>query len=230
MTAPAALDWDAIRLVVFDVDGTLYAQRPLRRRMAFELACDALARRRMKSLRVLSRYRAMREEWAGSDADDFEKDLRAAVAKVSSLSPEQVGTLVEEWIDTRPLRHLRRCRFAGLEALFAALRHSGRTIAVHSDYPVARKLAALGLEADHIAYAGNPRDVRLKPHPSGLQHLMDRAGASLHETLMIGDRWERDGLAAQRAGTPCLIKSRRPIPGVATFRHYDDTVFAPLLG
>ena len=104
MTAPALVDWDAIRLVVFDVDGTLYDQRPLRRRMAFELACDALIRRRTTTLRVLSRYRALREEWAERDTADFETDLRAAVANATALTSDRVGTLVTAWIEERPLR------------------------------------------------------------------------------------------------------------------------------
>jgi len=227
MTAP---DWDAIRLVVFDVDGTLYDQRPLRRRMAFELACDALIHRRTTTVHVLSRYRALREEWAERDTADLETELRSAVAKATALTPDRVGALVSTWIEERPLRHLQRCRFAGIDALFAAIRRSGRAIAVHSDYPVAAKLAAMGLEADHNASAGNPAEVRLKPHPSGLLHLMALAGAAPHQTLMVGDRQERDGLAAQRAGTACLIKSRLPVTGVATFRDYDDAVFTPLRG
>src|SRR6185503_2964594 len=34
MTAFGPADWDGVRLVVFDVDGTLYRQRPLQLRMA----------------------------------------------------------------------------------------------------------------------------------------------------------------------------------------------------
>lgn len=230
MTAPFVGHWDAIRLIVFDLDGTLYDQRPLRRRMAFELARDALASRQTTTLRVLAKYRKLREAWAERDLVDFESELRKAVALATSTSPDHVAALVSEWIETRPLRHLRRYRFAQLAELFAGIRRSGRTIAIHSDYPVAAKLAALDLEADHIACAGDANGVRLKPDPSGLHWLMKRTGAAPHETLMIGDRLERDGLAAQRAGTACLIKSRRPIPGVTTFRHFDDALFAPLLG
>jgi FMN phosphatase YigB (HAD superfamily) len=230
MTAPFAGNWDAIRLIVFDLDGTLYDQRPLRRRMAFELARDALANRHTTTLRVLAKYRKLREEWAGRDLIDFEGELREAVAGASSATPDEVAALVSEWIETRPLRHLRRYRFAQLAELFAGIRGSGRTIAVHSDYPVAAKLAALGLEADHIACAGDANGVRLKPDPSGLLWLMERVGVAPHETMMIGDRFEHDGVAAQRAGTACLIKSRRPIPGANTFRHFDDALFAPLLG
>ena len=34
----AWIDWDGVRLVVFDVDGTLYRQRPLRMKIARDLA------------------------------------------------------------------------------------------------------------------------------------------------------------------------------------------------
>ena len=37
-------DWKDIRLVVFDVDGTLYRQRPLRLRMARDLVLHAVTK------------------------------------------------------------------------------------------------------------------------------------------------------------------------------------------
>ena len=37
------MDWDCIDLVVFDVDGTLYDQRALRIRMAWELCLHTLS-------------------------------------------------------------------------------------------------------------------------------------------------------------------------------------------
>ena len=42
----AASDWDTIRLVVFDIDGTLYRQRPLRLRMARDILAYTLLVRR----------------------------------------------------------------------------------------------------------------------------------------------------------------------------------------
>jgi hypothetical protein len=39
MTAFGPADWDGVGLVVFDVSGTLYRQRPLRLRMRRDLTC-----------------------------------------------------------------------------------------------------------------------------------------------------------------------------------------------
>ena len=55
------LDWDRVHLVVFDVDGTLYRQRPLRLRMARDLLLHTLLKRDPNVIAVLSRYRRIRE-------------------------------------------------------------------------------------------------------------------------------------------------------------------------
>jgi hypothetical protein len=39
MTAFGPADWDGVRQVVFDVNGTLYRRRPLRLRMRRNLTC-----------------------------------------------------------------------------------------------------------------------------------------------------------------------------------------------
>ena len=69
----------------------------------------------------------------------------------------------------------------------------------------------------------------LKPHPKGLEALMAAAGAGPHETVMIGDRAERDGLAARRAGTRVLLRSTRQIKGWRTFASYRDPLFSPFI-
>ena len=126
--------------------------------------------------------------------------------------------------------HLRGARFADVDRLFSALRRTGRRIAAWSDHPAADKLKTLGLEADDWISANDADLGRLKPNPAGLQRLMARAGVQPHETLMIGDRVDRDGEAARRAGTFSLIRTRRPHPQFAGFRRYNDPIFQPILG
>jgi putative hydrolase of the HAD superfamily len=116
-----------------------------------------------------------------------------------------------------------------LPELFAALRARGKLLGILSDYPAHQKLERLDLAGDHIAWAGEPDIGILKPNPRGLEHLMRLAQVRPEQTVMIGDRVERDGLAAQRAGTHVLIRSDRPIPGWTTFKRFDDLIFAPLL-
>lgn len=222
-------NWDAIRLVAFDVDGTLYEQWRLRAWMALNLARHAVSRRKLDTVLVLRAYRRIREQMGECEIMDFDNALINATAAATGRPGSEVRVLVREWIDERPLPHLAACRYPGLPELFSALRRRSKIIGVLSDYPVAAKLAALGLSADHTVYAGD-RDVGvLKPNPRGLEVLMAAAGGRAHDTVLIGDRPSRDGLAARRAGAWPLIRSRSPRDGWPTFSRFDGEPFVPLL-
>jgi len=230
MTAFGPADWGAVRLVVFDVDGTLYRQRPLRLRMARDLALHALSRLDLRTLAVLRRFRHLREQLGEARVEGFAERLVAETAAGSGRTPDEVRAIVSRWIDRHPLPYLRRSRYAGLPELFAGLRRHGKAIGVLSDYPAAAKLAALELAADHVVTADDPDIGVLKPHPKGLATLIERAAATPATTLMIGDRAERDGLVAQQVGARVLLRAARPIAGWQTFARFDDPLFAPMLG
>ena len=104
MFTPA--DWRDIRLVAFDVDGTLYRQRPLRLRMGRDMVLHSIAKRDLSVIGVVSAYRRIRERLGAEEVVDFERVLIAETAKATSMSPESVQTIVSEWIETRPLRPL----------------------------------------------------------------------------------------------------------------------------
>jgi FMN phosphatase YigB (HAD superfamily) len=220
-------DWRDVRLVAFDVDGTLYKQRPLRLRMTRDIVIDAVAKRDLSVIRVVSTYRSIRERLAAQEVVDFESVLIAETAKATFMSPESVAAIASEWIETRPLRYLRSCLFSGVPQLFAGLKRAGRQIGILSDYPATEKLVALGLSADHVVAA---RDVGLlKPHAMGLESLMVSAGATADDTLFIGDRADRDGVAGQRAGVRTLIISSKPIEAFQTFKTFHDPLFDPFM-
>jgi FMN phosphatase YigB (HAD superfamily) len=223
------LGWDRIRLVVFDMDGTLYRQRPLRIRMARDLVLHTLVKRDLTPVAVLARYRRIRERLGDEQAIDFEHALISQTADATANSSDDVRAIVSEWIEQRPLTYLAACRYPGVPELFAGLRRSGRSIGILSDYPAKAKLEALGLVADHVVCAGDEGIGCLKPHPKGLAFLIAAAGAKPEDTLVIGDRVDRDGLVARRVGAQALIRSSNPIEGWQTFASFDDAVFAPML-
>ena len=223
------LGWDRVGLVVFDMDGTLYRQRPLRIRMARDLALHTLLKRDVTAIAVLARYRRIRERLGDEQVIDFEHALISQTADATANSPDDVRSIVSEWIEQRPLTYLAACRYPGVPQLFAGLRRSGRSIGILSDYPAKAKLEALGLAAEHVVCAGDEGIGCLKPHPKGLAFLIAAAGAKPEETLVIGDRVDRDGLVARRVGAQALIRSSSPIEGWQTFASFDDAVFAPVL-
>ena len=212
------------RLVVFDVDGTLYDQTRLRRAMAVRLLSHIALTGRVSTLKALQAYRHARETTADAGRADFETLALAAAARAGRISETRARALVAEWMHERPLPLLSRCRYGGVAELFARLRGQGTLIGILSDYPAADKLRAMGLRADAIAFAGAPGVPLQKPDPGGLRHLMEIAGASPAETILVGDRDERDGEAARRAGVDVLLRSSRPA-GPDMFRS-----FAALIG
>ena len=223
------MDWGGIELVVFDVDGTLYNQRALRSRMALALFKHVLAKRDLSDVRILRTYRHGRELMGDTEKDNFERHLIDFTAASTGFSAMHVEAVIAEWIDQRPLPYLRTLRYPKLVELFSALKRRRKTVGVYSDYPASAKLTALGLEADFIVCAPD-QDVRvLKPNPRGLEILMNMAGSNPFSTILIGDRIDRDGLAARRANVRCLIRSPKRLTGWRTFRRYDDVIFSSLL-
>ena len=222
-------DWERIKLVAFDVDGTLYNQRLLRLRMARDLLFHTLLTGDLVVISVLRAYRCIRERFAEEEMGDFEAALVAETATTVGCATEVVQSIVAEWIEQKPLPYLARCRYPCLLDLFAGLRRKGKIIGILSDYPAHGKLAALGLTADHIVSSSDEGIGFLKPHTRGLEFLIAAAGVNANATVLIGDRSDRDGLVAQRLGAGTLIRSSRPIKNWQTFTRYDDPLFAPLL-
>jgi putative hydrolase of the HAD superfamily len=195
--------------------------------MGRDMLLHTVAKRDLSAIGVISAYRRIRERLGDEEVVDFERVLIAETAKATSMSPESVQTIVSEWIETRPLRYLRSCLFSGVPQLFAGLQRAGRKIGIFSDYPATEKLAAMGLAAHHVVAAC---DVGLlKPHAKGLESLMAAASATARDTLFIGDRVDRDGIAGQRAGVRTLIRSSKPIEAFQTFKTFHDPLFDPFM-
>jgi putative hydrolase of the HAD superfamily len=220
-----AIDWGEIQLVVFDVDGTLYDQGRLRRRMLLELIGHALATRSLTTVRTVRLYRRLREAFSEDGVEQFEDRLVAQTARDLGRDPAAVRDLVGEWMERRPLAHLGACRAPMVGELFDALRRHGKRLGILSDYPAHDKLRVLNLTAEFVVSATDEQVGVLKPSPRGLQVVMAAAGVSPAATLLIGDRDDRDGEAARRAGARALIRSASPVAGRACFATFADDVF-----
>jgi len=158
-------------------------------------------------LRVIRAVRRAREQLSLGDAQGVSRELYARPARRLGLTVSEVEAVVETWMHERPLRYLPACRFPDVQLLFSDLRSSGRTIAVLSDYPAERKLAALGLAADLVVSSVDTTVDRFKPNPAGLRRILALTGAKPDECLLIGDRDELDGECARRLGVPFLLKT-----------------------
>ena len=223
------LNWKDIDLVVFDVDGTLYDQKRLRLVMLRRLLAATWKSRSLDTLQTLRTFRHVREALGDQPEPDFMRLQYARTASRHHKTEEDVRALTTEWMERQPLPFLAGCRFPHLDSLFAGLRAAGKQIAVFSDYPAIDKLAALGLQAAPVVCATDADIARLKPDPRGLLAILRQTGVPAQRALMVGDRIDRDAMAAHRAGVRALIRASKPHPEFDTFRAYDDPVFAPML-
>jgi HAD superfamily hydrolase (TIGR01549 family) len=203
------------RAVLFDVDGTLYRQSPVRACMAAELAAFAAggsARRALRALNTLLAFRAVGEALRDLGVADspLTRLQTSETARRIGTGPEDVERIVREWMFERPLKYLRLARRRQTSSLVAGLLARGVPIGVLSDYAPEAKLAALGF-AGAFAPAlctSHPSINALKPHPRGFLRACEVWGLTPQEVLYVGDRADTDALGAAAAGMRCQIVSR----------------------
>ena len=160
---------------------------------------------RLKELKILKDFRREREKRIFDDVNNIESVQYSWGAQASGVSSERVRRVVEKWIYSAPLKHLAKCRYPGVLEYFDNLSSRGIAIAIYSDYPAKEKMSALGLSPRYIVCSTDKNVDRLKPDPKGLFHIVETLGESVEHCLFIGDRDERDGECARKAGMQYLI-------------------------
>lgn len=209
------------KVIILDVDGTLYSQPKLRLSMALNLGLYYLCHPfRIRELLILKKYRSVREKWPdvyAMQAKDFnrsslpfsiEEAQYQYVAKLLGLSPDQVREVVYHWIHQRPLALLPKCKDTQLLRLIEKLRTEPVTIAVYSDYPAEEKLKALGLRVSHI-FCSSDSDINcMKPERKAMEVILKKLDTTPEEALMIGDRFSKDGLAAKNIGMDYVVLAK----------------------
>lgn len=215
---------EGMEALIFDLDGTLYDQGKLRIRiflnLFFSLARNPLF---ISDIKVLYAFRKKRELLSTSSDDVCCIDRRqyAEVAHALGLSIEEVRRIVSDWIFEKPLKHLAQCVYPGVKDLFSILRQKKYKIGIFSDYPCHAKLQALDLKADAMVCATDEKIDRLKPHPAGLLFTAKELGIPALNCFFIGDRDDKDGECARRAGMPYLILPRHQI---SIFDWYQEAI------
>jgi FMN phosphatase YigB (HAD superfamily) len=212
---------EATEALIFDVDGTLYDQSKLRRRMLlnllFSLARNPLFIRDINVLHTFRKKRQLLSE-SSDEVGCIDRRQYAEVAHVLGLGIVEVRRIVDDWIFEKPLKHLARCVYPGVKDLFSILRQKKYKIGIFSDYPCHAKLHTLDLKADAMVCATDEPVDRFKPHPAGLLFTAKELGVPVMNCLFIGDRDDKDGECARRAGMPYLILPRRPISATDWYR------------
>lgn len=197
-----------VAAVSFDLDGTLYSTRGLRRRVAAEAVRRSFGRASAAPFadlgalrRAYRRAEAARRRGGALDGgrlDSGRLDARAA-SKAARLAAE--GRLL--------LPVLRRIGPApGVFPLLALLRRRVGRLVVVSDYEPEAKLEALGLGAWFGRRYAAEEDGRLKPDPAVFRRALADLRIPPEALLHLGDRADTDGAAAAAAGCRALVRGR----------------------
>jgi len=199
-------------LIIFDMDGTLYFQRPLQIHMAFKMICSCLKPGGLSEMITVLKFRKLREQWNevkvssdNSDADIDNAQYRY-LASQTGKSPADIEKAVKEWIYNKPLSIICKYRDHTLFEIIKKYHLRKKQVVIYSDYPAIDKRDALKLPAIPCFYGGQEEIGCMKPDPKGLTYIMSVYGITEpSKVLMIGDRQSKDGQAAISAGTDYLI-------------------------
>jgi HAD superfamily hydrolase (TIGR01549 family) len=205
-----------IRGVLFDVDGTLYHEEPLRYFMRLELCSLPLRERSFRSAykvwSSIQHFRRVREDLRRFDKPDspLETFQYIEAARQAGEDPARMEAIVTEWIYQRPLKYLKLCKRRGLDSFMTFLQERNIKTGVFSDYPVTSKIETLGL-ADRMSLALcslDPGVNAFKPHPKGFLRACELWDLEPAEILYIGDRPDIDATGAANAGMRYAILAR----------------------
>jgi phosphoglycolate phosphatase/putative hydrolase of the HAD superfamily len=160
-----------VRGVLFDLDGTLYRQRPMRALMAAELGLLAISRPLRAPIvwRVLSEFRKAQSPCGRRPATVRPSISSTSAARRTGMPIDQVEEIVAEWMIERPLKHLPRCRAEGLVPAARFSQPARRQARGALGLPRRSKLKALGIGGRFsvVLCAADPEVGRFKPHPRG---------------------------------------------------------------
>jgi putative hydrolase of the HAD superfamily len=200
----------ALKAIIWDVDGTLYEQAPLRAAVLRTLAREYW-RHPLEGWRVartLVAYRDALERLRHAPAGEYSIEAQIGLAcTLAGRCSAEVKSCLAKWFEEVPLRLLPGYIRPGLKAVLENLRSRQIRLAVFSDYDAAKKLEALnlsGLFALHCC-SGDPLVAALKPDPRGLNLVLDRLGVAPGDAMYVGDRPFVDAVAAQRAGMQAVV-------------------------
>jgi putative hydrolase of the HAD superfamily len=214
-----------IEAITLDLDGTLYSILRMVLRNPFTM---------VPVLRVFRDLHRIRFRLRGlGPFRDFRREQARLLAKKRRISEDKAARLVQRVIDQRWMKVFTRVRlFDGVQDTLETLHRRGVRIGVVSDYPVAPKLAGIGLTDFPFAALVNSEEVgALKPHPAPFQKASELLGMDPEKILHVGDREDCDVAGAQLAGFRAALfhRGKSAIESRADFTFSDWKQFVPIL-
>lgn len=199
------IDYSKIKLIIFDVDGTLYNQRKLRISMLFRICIYILNNpNKLYEISLIIQFRKLFEDYDKllkniNTNDCIDVAIYKQVSEKYKLDIMVVREVVYKWLYNIPLKYVKKFKYDGINELFDKISKNNINIAVYSDYPSKEKLKILDLSSDIVVASIDKEINELKPSPKALLYIIKHFGVSPSRCLLIGDRDDRDGECARSA-------------------------------
>ncbi len=197
------------KLLIFDLDGTLYFQNLLRIDVAKEMALKCISNpKTFKDLWIIYNYRKLRENWSekrSEASESLEEWQFKCLSKIIKVPVDYIMKVVNHYMHVKPLSLVAKHKDELLCQFINEMRNSSIKIVIYSDYPTESKIKCLELNVDKMYCAADHSINCMKPDKRGLQFILRDMDITGDEALMIGDRFEKDGLAAINNGVDYLI-------------------------
>jgi len=195
----------AIKAAAFDLDGTLYPNYRLYRRLLPFL----LRYPRFFAAFVSVRRRLHQREGEPAEGLSFYEEQAALMAEILGKKPEEIREKTDHLI------------YRGWDALFSgvkpfplvretleAFRQAGLKLAVLSDFPPARKIALFGMEGFFELVLSTEETGRLKPSGVPFAALANGLKLQPQEILYVGNSPKYDAAGARLAGMKTALIKR----------------------
>ena len=192
------------RLVIFDLDGTLYAKP----HMVWHMLFSAPNEWRLMWAERKTR-KQLRGKWLG-DENKFYQTYFQTMATYCSLSTDQLRIWYFEKYMPLMVNVIRKYYKTAewILPLILECKKRGIRLVILSDYGhTHEKLEALGIENDLFDWVVSAPELGgLKPAPQLISKVTESMGVTNSQCLVIGDRVDTDGLLAKSAGVAfCLV-------------------------
>ncbi len=199
------VDWENLKVLILDVDGTLYDQSKLRMKMIIFLLKYYLVRpMQIRDLLILYYFRSERKKKAGYCHNNLENEQYLWCAEKIDVPLERIKKVVSKWMFEFPNPYLSDCSYQEVYPFLELAKEHQIKVAVYSDYPAVDKLEYLKIKADLVLASTDPQINCLKPKPIALIHIMQIFGVHPDQCLFIGDSDELDGRCAAQANIAYL--------------------------
>ncbi|MBQ0052318.1 MAG: HAD family hydrolase [Treponema sp.] len=192
-----------IELFIFDFDGTLYNLDGFTKRLLVRLGLRLFWANQERKLR----HHIMGSFYGSTEI--FQKEYFTSLGKICRTCPEKVQKWYHEKYMPAMVETLKKhfTKREGVDQLLEKLKKDGKKIVVFSDYcMVKERCAAVGIDTSMMDNFLSAEELGgLKPAAEPFLKIAEMYSVAPEKCLVIGDRFDTDGLGAKNAGMNFLL-------------------------